>query len=294
MKKGILIVNSFLDTPSVRDTYDLLLEGAKHCGIRMDLIGNDRFFVDPGSGLIETDEHRALNDADFILFWNKDLFLGRALERAGHRLFNPADAIEACDNKALTFEKLEGVCRVPKTLKIPMTFNTIGYGDLSFEDHIGKILGYPYIIKECLGSYGGQVYMAEDEKKARSIIKAIEGKDCIAQEYIKSSHGRDIRAYVVGNEVVAAMERYNDTDFRSNIANGGKSRPIAISGEQAGMALAATKKLGMDFAGVDILFGDDGESFLCEVNSNAQFRALYETTGINITHALFEHIMNVC
>ena len=162
-------------------------------------------------------------DIDFILFWNKDVFLGRALERMGYRLFNCADAIEACDNKALTFEMLEGICRMPRTIKVPMTFNTIGYDDLSFEDHIGRALGYPYVIKECLGSYGGQVYLAKDQVDARRILKSIEGKDCIAQEYISSSSGRDLRAYVVGDRVVASMERSNANDFRSNIANGGSA-----------------------------------------------------------------------
>lgn len=292
MKKGILIVNSFLDTPSVRETYDLLLAGAKHAGISMELIGNDKFFADPGTGTIVSDKSDVLRDAGFILFWNKDVFLGRALERMGFRLYNSADAIEACDNKALTFERLEGVCPVPKTLKIPMTFNTIGYDDISFENSIGRKLGYPYVIKECLGSYGGQVYMADDGESAKRILKTIEGKDALAQEYIKSSHGRDLRAYVVGDRVVAAMERYNDTDFRSNIANGGKAKSYSINEAQENVAVTAVRKLGLDFAGVDILFGKDGDPILCEVNSNAQFRALLDVTSVDITDALFEYILN--
>ena len=292
MKKGLLIINSFLKSPSVQKTYDLLLAGAARAGIDMEAVGNDAFFADPGTGGIITDKTGILKNSDLIVFWNKDVFLGRALERQGYRLYNSASAIEACDNKALTFEKLEGVCRIPKTLKIPMTFNTIGYDDLSFESRIGDKLGYPYIIKECLGSYGGQVYIAKDPAQARRILKDIEGRDCIAQEYIKSSCGRDLRAYVVGGRVVAAMERYNDNDFRSNIANGGKAKPYSINTEQEKMAVTAVKKLGLDFAGVDILFGNEDEPILCEVNSNAQFGALLEVTSIDISDALFEYILS--
>ena len=290
--KGTLIVNSFLNTPQVKGTYDSLLEGAKRAGIEMSLATNAEFFVGLDSGLVKAAPSNGMTDVDFVLFWNKDVFLGRALERMGHRLFNCADSIEACDNKALTFEMLEGICRMPRTIKVPMTFDTIGYNDLSFEEHIGSELGYPYVIKECLGSYGGQVYLADDSVRAREILKKIEGKDCVAQEYISTSSGRDLRAYVVGDRVVAAMVRSNADDFRSNIANGGVARKYVITGEQEKMAVAAVKGLGLDFAGVDLLFDEDERPILCEVNSNAQFRGLYTATGIDITDALFEHIKN--
>jgi RimK family alpha-L-glutamate ligase len=292
MKKGILIVNKFLNTPQVAKTYDMLLAGAKRAGIDMAKATNADFFVELDSGLVKADKEHSLEGIDFILFWNKDVFLGRALERMGYRLYNCADAIEACDNKALTFEMLQGLCRMPKTIKIPMTFNTIGYDDLSFEEKIGKQLGYPYVIKECLGSYGGQVYLADDCDKAREILKQIEGKDCLAQEFISGSRGRDLRAYVVGDNVVAAMERYNADDFRSNITNGGSAKAYGISEEQEKLAVSAAKGLGLDFAGVDILFGENDEPILCEVNSNAQFKGLLDATGTDITDALFEYIKN--
>ena len=291
MAKGILIVNAFLNTPQVNETYEALMEGAKRAGIDMTYSTNADYLVDPGSGLVisqRTDIDPT--DVDFILFWNKDVFLGRALERIGCRLFNPADAIEYCDNKALTFEKLEGTCPVPLTLKIPMTFNTIGYPSLDFENDIGEMLGYPYVIKESLGSYGGQVYLAETPERAKEILKEIEGRDCIAQQFIRESSGHDIRAYVVGDRVVASMERYNDNDFRSNITNGGSATACIVTTEQEEIAVRAVKKLGLDFAGVDLLIAKGGAPLLCEVNSNAQFKGLRDATGIDITDALFEHI----
>ena len=173
-----------------------------------------------------------------------------------------------------------------------MTFENVGYDDLSFEEYIGQELGYPYIIKESFGSYGGQVYLAADRAGARRILKSIEGRDALAQEYIRQSSGRDLRAYVVGNRVVAAMERINEADFRSNIANGGRAEAYKITRKQEEMAVRAAEGLGLDFAGVDLLFGRDDEPILCEVNSNAQFAALKNVTGTDITDALFTHIGN--
>lgn len=295
MIKGLLIVNAFLNTEAVIATYDALLLGAKRAGLEMNRSVNADYFVDMADGKVKCSSPKVseqLSEAGFILFWNKDVFLGRALEREGHRLFNSAASIEYCDNKALTFEKLEGVVRTPKTFKIPMTFETVGYTSFEFETFLGDNLGYPYVIKECYGSYGGQVYLAGSRTQAHDILKHIEGKECIAQEFIDTSRGRDIRAYVVGDRVVASMVRSNANDFRSNIANGGSAGRHEITKEQEKMAVTAVHKLGLDFAGVDILFGADDEPVLCEVNSNAQFRGLKEATGTDITDALFDYIKN--
>ena len=110
------------------------------------------------------------------------------------------------------------------------------------------------------------------------------------QEYIKESSGHDIRAYVVGDRIVAAMERYNENDFRSNIANGGTATACIATEEMERIAVTAVKKLGLDFAGVDLLIARGGTPFLCEVNSNAQFKGLKDATGIDITDALFAYI----
>lgn len=286
--KGTLIVNSFLHTEQVNETYDMLVQSAKQHHIDMDICGNASFFARLDKRAVEPE----LEKGDFILFWNKDVFLARALENQGYRLYNSASAIEVCDDKALTFERLNGIVKMPKTYKIPMTFDTVGYDSFEFERYLGEALGYPYVIKESFGSYGGQVYLADNSQEACRILKKIEGKECLAQEYINESRGRDIRAYVVGDRVVAAIERKNDSDFRANITNGGSAYAYVVSDEEALMAVKVVKELGLDFAGVDILFGKDGP-ILCEVNSNAQFKGLYNATGISIPDAIFEMIANL-
>lgn len=286
--KGTLIVNSFLKTPQVNETYDMLKDSAKRCGIDLEVRGNASFFARLDQKGVEAFLPQE-NEAEFILFWNKDVFLARALEEQGFRLYNCASAIEICDDKSLTFERLKGIVRMPKTYKIPMTFDTVGYDDFEFEKFLGQSLGYPYVIKESYGSYGGQVYLATNSETAGEILKKIEGKECLAQEYIKESCGRDLRAYVVGDRVVASIIRSNDSDFRANITNGGHAKAYTVTKAEEEMAVFVAKELGLDFAGVDILFGSDGP-VLCEVNSNAQFRGLYDATGISIPDAIFELI----
>ena len=98
---------------------------------------------------------------------------------------------------------------------------------------------------------------------------------------------------MVGDKVIAAMLRENANDFRANITNGGTATDYTdkVSSAWKQMALDACRVLGLDFAGVDILFGPDDEPVLCEVNSNAHFKNLYDCTGINAAEAIMEHIV---
>ena len=110
------------------------------------------------------------------------------------------------------------------------------------------------------------------------------------QEFIKESCGRDVRVNVVGGKVVSAMERYNENDFRSNITNGGSMRRVSLSEEMANAAIKATEAIGLDFAGVDVLFGKDGP-IVCEVNSNPHFKSSLECTGVDMSELIMDYVV---
>ena len=91
--------------------------------------------------------------------------------------------------------------------------------------------------------------------------------------------------------MVAAMMRVSETDFRANVTNGGIMRPFEPSPAFSAMAIAASEQVGADFSGVDLLFGEDGNPVLCEINSNAHIKNIYDCTGIDVTEAIFDHII---
>ncbi|MCR4806984.1 MAG: RimK family alpha-L-glutamate ligase [Lachnospiraceae bacterium] len=287
---GWLIVNGFLYTDKFREIYDWLVRAAEKRGVSLRLLKNSDFLLRTDTGkLINTE----LTDdrPDFVIFWDKDIRLARALEAMGLRLYNRADAIEACDDKSLTATLLAGKIRMPRTYTIPFTYEGIGYTDTGFLKLIEAELSYPFIIKECFGSFGAQVYLAGSYDEAADILKRTNGRPCIAQEYIGSGLGRDIRINVVGDECVAAMLRYNENDFRANITAGGSMKAYTPTDDQCDMALSVCRALKLDYAGVDILFGRDDEPLLCEVNSNAHFKTIFECTGINVADAIINHIL---
>ena len=216
------------------------------------------------------------------IFWDKDIRLAQLLEMQGLRLYNSAQAIADCDDKTLTYLRLlQHSIPMPETLLCPMTFPGVGYTDFSFVEHAAQRLGLPMVIKEGYGSFGEQVYLAHTIAEAQDILARIGAKPALFQRFVSEAHGQDIRVYVVDGVAIAAIKRSGPAgSFRSNVAGGGSAAPHTLTAEQQSLALCACKALGLDFGGVDLLLSKDGP-LVCEVNSNAHFKALQEITGVN-------------
>lgn len=283
--KGLLIINHFLNTDKFNTLHKFILETADKQGIKLDIMTNLECMVDISCRQENLDKY------EFILFWDKDILLARYLEKMGHKLFNCSKAIEICDNKALTHVELSN-CGIdmPKTIIAPMTYSNIGYTDTSFLDQVVSKIKFPMIVKERCGSFGMQVYMVNTYKELEELLMTKEVNSLIFQEYIASSKGRDIRLQVVGDEVVTSMYRYSDNDFRANITNGGKAKKYTPTKTQCDIAVKVCKQLGVSFAGVDMLFGENDKPIVCEVNSNAHFVNIYNCTGVNTCEYIFDYI----
>lgn len=285
--KGYIIINGFLREEKFFSLYSALKQSADRAGLQLELKTNIELMCDIASG--KTVANEAL--PPFALFWDKDVRLAKTLEAAGMKLFNSADAIELCDDKSLTHIALMNRVPQPKTVLIPLTFPRVGYTDCAFLEKIADYLGFPFVIKQCFGSFGAGVYLARNMDEAKAALMKTAGGAAIAQQYIASSFARDIRAYVVGGSVVAAMLRHNESgDFRANVAQGGKADAYTLSEAQAALAVKTAQLLGCTFAGVDLLFGENGEMTVCEVNSNAHFAGISAATGVNIADKIIEAV----
>lgn len=232
-------------------------------------------------------------DADFYLFWDKDVRLALQLELLGKRVFNPAQSIALCDDKTLTHLRLlQAGLPMPQTILCPQTFPAVGYPESEFLAQVGNCLSYPLVVKEGCGSFGQQVYLAQSEADARTIITRAAGAPLLFQKFIRESAGQDIRLYMVGGKCSAAMRRINDRDFRANIQSGGRAECYTPTEAEISLAAAACSALNLDFAGVDLLHSQNGP-LLCEVNSNAHFTALSALTGVDVAAAILSHIQEV-
>ena len=179
---------------------------------------------------------------------------------------------------------------MPRTILAPKTFANVGYPQVRFAAEAARALGFPVVLKECFGSFGQQVYLFHDVDALCQKVQSLAGTPLLFQELIHESYGRDARINVVGGRVVACMLRQStDGDFRSNLTRGGAMAPYSPTRAEAELAVRATELLGLDFAGVDVLFGRDGP-LLCEVNSNAHFKTTLECTGVNMAVEIMRHI----
>jgi ribosomal protein S6--L-glutamate ligase len=150
--------------------------------------------------------------------------------------------------------------------------------------------GTPCVLKLLQGTQGVGVMLVESREAIESVLQAFWslGHTILLQEFIKESKGKDVRAFVVGNEVVAAMRREARLgEFRSNIHRGGLGRSLRLSDEMVKSVVAATKAIGLHVAGVDYLESKSGPKVI-EVNASPGFEGLEQATGADISGAVVE------
>lgn len=169
---------------------------------------------------------------------------------------------------------------------IPVVKSAMCFSQDFLDESLRQIQSFPIIVKTPYGSFGRGVSVFETRRSAKSAYQMISGKmSLLMQEYIKESKGKDIRALVVGNKVVAAMERKAQKgDFRSNIHAGGKGKKIDLNENLQNLAIKATKILNLDFAGVDIIITKNGPAII-EVNCNPGV-SIEEISNINVSEEL--------
>lgn len=287
---GWLIVNEFLQSNKFNEIHSWLVEAAKKQGVILEQKTNAQLLIDLSSPVYR--EKSPSSGPDFVLFWDKDIRLARHMELLGYPVFNSAEAIGICDDKSLTHQLLmKGDIPMPRTIIAPMTYSNIGYTNTSFLSEVAVRLGFPMVVKECFGSFGQQVYLLHSLEELKEKVKALGSKPFLFQKFVTSSRGRDIRLQVVGGEVIASMYRYSvNGDFRANLTIGGRMEAHKPTLREKELALRCCEIIGLDFAGVDLLFGEDELPLVCEVNSNAHFKNIYDCTGVNAADAIISHI----
>ncbi|SDM79646.1 SSU ribosomal protein S6P modification protein [Psychrobacillus sp. OK028] len=230
---------------------------------------------------------------DFVVFLDKDILLAQYLKNEGIQVFNDPNVIEICDNKARQYLKLASAgVPMPTTIIAPKVYPGFSIQESGYFEQVLQTIPLPMIIKEAHGSFGMKVYLIETREQFFAKVEELAGVEYVFQQFIEGSRGRDIRVNVVGGKVVACMLRESQTDFRANITNGGTASPIILTQRQIDVAIQAAEALQAEFAGVDLLFGDDEEPLVCEVNGVAHIRNIYNVTGINVGDAMIEYILS--
>ena len=211
----------------------------------------------------------------------------RHLERLGVVLINGSESIDAVKDKLYSQQILgQSNLPVPKTMLVKHPINV-----KLVEDNIK----YPMIVKTLSGSYGSGVFMVEDRKQFRQLMKMAELSNAryniIIQECVEDSLGRDLRVLVVNGKVVGCMMRQSvDGDFRANITRGGEAIPYQVDEDIEWISGECSRLLNLDIAGVDLLF-DNGNYVICEVNSAPGFEGMEKFTKVNVAEKIVNYVV---
>ena len=177
-----------------------------------------------------------------------------------------------------------------KGLGLPVT--AFAHDPKQTDEVIKMVGGAPVVIKLLEGTQGIGVVLGETEKSARSVIEAFRGANVniLVQEFIKEANATDIRCFVIGNKVVASMQRKGaEGDFRSNLHRGGSAEAIKITPEERSTAVRAARAMGLNVAGVDMLRSNHGPVIM-EVNSSPGLEGIEKATGKDIASRIIAFI----
>lgn len=252
------------------------LTAIRHDGERM------MFFADGGVDIVSLGLDAVICRPNFVEEPSLHQFTIQALQNLGLRVIN--GSIRAPKNKLDQRLQLAA-------LNIPMPRWAIAHRPEQAVAAAEEI-GYPVIVKMAFGTHGKGVFFAPTSETLLPIIDYLAVRDknpVIVEEFVQAADRKDVRVFVLGGRVLAAMERVAKAgDVRANASIGGTGRPVTLSPEEERMAIAATEAFQLEISGVDILRSSHGP-LVIEVNANPGFKELENVTGVNVAKAIIEY-----
>jgi ribosomal protein S6--L-glutamate ligase len=201
------------------------------------------------------------------------------LQARGAAVLNPPAAVETCVDKYLASARLDAA-----GLLVPPTA-VCQHADAALEAFAA--LGGDVVVKPLFGSEGRGMVRVSDPETAWRVFRTLERVQAVMylQQFVRHP-GWDLRAFIVGGRVLAAMRRHARDDWRTNVAQGGRAETYRLGADEEGLALQAAAAVGAPVAGVDLLPGPDGELYVIEVNAVPGWRALAPVTGVDVAAEL--------
>jgi ribosomal protein S6--L-glutamate ligase len=210
----------------------------------------------------------------------------RQLEMMGVFCVNDSVAITRARDKLRSLQILS-----KKGIGMPIT--GFAHSMAEIEDLIRMVGGPPLVIKFLEGTQGIGVILVETTNAARSVLEAFLGLkvNIMVQEFIREANGSDVRCFVVGGKVVAAMQRKakSPEEFRSNLHRGGSAVPVQLTDEERKMAVRAAHIIGLNVAGIDMIRSNRGP-LIMEVNASPGLEGIERTTNVNVAGEIIKFI----
>ncbi len=270
-----------------------LLQEARPLGVEFDVVNplDCHLMVEGGKNRILVGT-RDLPHYDAVLprigasITDYGLAVVKQFETLGTFLVNSSAAIADSRDKMRCLQILSGA-----GLKVPVSILT--RSPRGIRSAVASVGGLPVVLKVLQGTQGVGVMLVNSPISLGSVMDTLRGlgQDVIIQQFIAEGAGRDYRAFVIGNKVVAAMKRTAPAgEFRSNIHRGGSGSLVTLPKDFSTAAIRAAKKLGLRVAGVDLMDSNSGP-LVIEVNSSPGFEGIERATGLNIASQIVRYMI---
>ncbi len=260
-------------------TCNRLAEEALKRGVDLRIIGIADVVVRDGV------YHKAerLAPCDFVINRYKYGYIKDEIGALARRTYNDAAAFNIYINKYMQVKHL-------KSEGFLMSKYMLGTGFTDYQAIAGQV-GEPFVAKGLESSQGAEVFLIENEADFEALrAKYAADKEYLFEEYIAESYGRDIRFYSIRGEVIACMTREAVQGFKANVALGAGVRAYPIDAHIRQVAKDIYAQTGLDFLGIDLLFGKD-KPYFCEINVMPGIEGMERATGVNVAGAIMDTII---
>lgn len=267
-----------------RSYIQMHMEEAKKLNIQIELKYAEEFWFGVEDGMLfYLYERQKIENPDFVICRTIRPELSAYLEQMGILVFNNAFVSRICNDKAKTHAYLAGK-------GIPMADTVF----LNNKEFLGKYDKIPNetVIKAVAGHGGSQVFCKTKENKME-ILKKIGSSDVVLQKLIGKAH-QDVRVYVIGREIIAAVKRTAKSGFKSNFSLGGTVARYTLSEKEKKLINKIIDQFSFGLVGIDFLVGDDGEFIFNEIEDVVGARMLYQCSDINLVGRYLEFIKESC
>ncbi|MGL4344370.1 MAG: ATP-grasp domain-containing protein [Cellulosilyticaceae bacterium] len=233
-----------------------------------------------GGNLVVWDQDGVKKQPEFVINRTRSSQFGYQLEQMGSRVFNSSKVSELCNHKGKTHQFVSRLgIRSVDTVFFDKSYMKIE------ECH----LGYPVVIKSPTGHGGKQVYLAQSVEEAHQILRQMDEDEIVIQA-VCSQVGKDVRVFVLGEEIIGAICRTSDTDFRSNYSLGGLAACYQLSNKQKSLVKQIVEVLDCDYVGIDFMLDHNEEFVFNEIEDVVGSRTLYQYGNIDVAKCYMEYI----
>jgi RimK family alpha-L-glutamate ligase len=263
---------------------------AEDAFISIDKNGNRRIYnIEDKKGFVIHSSNTVAIVRGSVTALKSSLDLLSQLERHNIFCINNRLCMEECSDKYRTALKIaDAKISTPKTALVS--------GEKGIEQAFKRVGGkFPCVVKTLTGSKGVGVFIVDTIEGMKSSLQALwkvsNETEVLFQEYIKAKY--DVRVHVLGGKVIAAMKRFKiKKDFRSNFSLGGKVGNIKLTEEQEEIAILAAKSVNASWAGVDLMIGEDGKTYVIEINSSPGTEGIEKATGMSVVSKVVNFALN--